>query len=254
MSYYDPFGRRYRPMPPQRRSTSPGDTQAGGAQPTLEDYHRLVESYQALQKSHEEQEKRLRATEEALREQTKKAIDLHEEVQASRSEIEQLRSALSHVANRTQQSDGDWQDRFTRLQAETETYRRRLEQRSATDVMQQRNQILEEMLALADHLEMALHHLAQPMESVASPETGLAIRQNLEATLHAFLETLRKYGVQRMEAVGQPFDPAQHEAIGHLPSPDVPADYVAAVVRMGYTVNDQLLRPARVLVSSGTAT
>lgn len=253
MSYYDPFGRRYRPMP-SRRTSYAGDKQPGGAQPTLDDYRRLLENYQALQSSYEEKEKKLHVTEEALREQTKKAIELHEAVQTSRSEIEQLRGALSHVASRNQANDGDWQERFSRLQAETENYRRRLEQRIAADAAQQRNQLLEDMLALADHLEMAIQHLDRPVEPSPSMLTNeSAFRQSLEATLHAFLETLRKYGVQPIDAVGQPFNPAQHEAMGQMIHPEIPADHVAAVVRTGYVINEQLLRPAQVMVSRGAA-
>lgn len=255
MSYYDPFGRRYRPAQPQRRSpyqNGPGQSGAG-AQPTLEDYHQLVETYKALLAQEDEVTKKLQATEEALRQQTKKAIELHEEVQTVRQEADQLRSALSHVATRNQQADGEWQERYLRLQAENENYRRRLEQRLAADADKQRNQILEDMLSLADHLEMALQHLERSVEAdgMAASDPGTNVRQNLEATLSAFLETLRKHGVQPLDVLGQPFDPAHHEALGHVANPDVPEDHVAAVVRTGYTVDEQLLRPARVLVSNG---
>ena len=61
-----------------------------------------------------------------------------------------------------------------------------------------------------------------------------------------------------MEAQGQPFNPEVHEAVGQIPSQEVPEDHVAQVVRAGYVEKEQgedgkdrLLRPARVLVSKG---
>jgi molecular chaperone GrpE len=77
---------------------------------------------------------------------------------------------------------------------------------------------------------------------------------NIDATRRAFLETLRRYGVERIEPTHQLFDPTRHEAIGQTPSVDVPADHVALVTQAGYAEGDRILRPARVIVSSGPAT
>jgi molecular chaperone GrpE len=74
---------------------------------------------------------------------------------------------------------------------------------------------------------------------------------NIEATRRAFLETLRRYGVERVDPQGEPFDPNVHEAIGHAPVEGVPADHVAQVVQAGYVEGDRVIRPARVLVSAG---
>ncbi|RME60399.1 MAG: nucleotide exchange factor GrpE, partial [Caldilineae bacterium] len=121
--------------------------------------------------------------------------------------------------------------------------------RTAQQVDEERDNILRDMLSLADHLEMALQHWDQ----LQDPETQKDFRASLEATLAAFLDTLQRYGVQPMNPVGEPFDPNLHEAVGHVPSDGIPPDHVAQVVRTGYTVNGRLLRPARVLVSSGPA-
>ena len=57
--------------------------------------------------------------------------------------------------------------------------------------------------------------------------------------------------IRRIEPLHDEFDPELHEAIGHIPSDDVPADHVAVVTQAGYAEDGKLLRPARVLVSSG---
>lgn len=250
MSFYDPFQRYPRGQRPvQRRAAAYEQQQAQDPQrrpPTIEDYYQLAQAYESLQKSHEEQTKQLSTVQEALREQTKTAIDLKEEVRSLEQTLAHTQAELNDYTNGDKQAAGEWEERYLRLQAETENYRRRLEQRSAADVAQQRNRILEDMLSLADHLEMAIQHVDRSGD-------GGGLRQNLEATLRAFLETLKKHGVQPIEPLGEPFDPQIHEALGHMASPDVPEDHVAAVVRTGYQVDDQLLRPARVMVSSGPA-
>jgi molecular chaperone GrpE len=250
MSYYDPFGRYYRAQQPSQRRTM-GQTDPRRQQPTLEDYHKLLESHQKLQSEREELAKQLEATQEALRQQTRKAIDLNEALHEAQQEVEQLHGELTTLAER--QDNDEWQERYLRLQAETENYRRRLEQRSLAEVSKQKNQILEDMLSLADHLEMALNHLDRPIDGTPDPSgVGMGFRQNLEATLRSFLETLRKHGVQPIEPLGEPFDPERHEALGHIEAENVPEDHVAAVVRTGYLVDEQLLRPARVMVSRGS--
>jgi molecular chaperone GrpE len=248
MSYYDPFGRHYRAQPSQRRAMGQNDTRR--QQPTLEDYHKLAETYQKVQSEYEELTKQLQASQEALRQQTKKAIELNEALQVAKQESEQLRAEQATTAKH--QENGEWQERYLRLQAETDNYRRRLEQRSLADVNKQKNQILEDMLSLADHLEMALNHLNRQADGLPEPsEGGTGFRLSLEATLRSFLETLRKYGVQPIEPLGEPFDPQLHEALGYIEDEKIPEEHVAAVVRTGYMVDDQLLRPARVMVSRG---
>jgi molecular chaperone GrpE len=254
MSYYDPFQRYNRGQRPVHARQSAYGQQAQDPQrrqPTLEDYHQLVNAHQELQKKQEEVAKQLATSQEALRQQTKTAIDLNEELRTTKEALTAAQAQVKALSTRDEQAEGEWHERYLRLQAETENYRRRLEQRSATEVEKQSRQILEDMLALADHLEMALQHMERPSDAQESMIVEDSLRQNLEATLRAFLETLKKYGVQPMELMGQPFDPQIHEALGQIAHTEIPEDHVAVVVRTGYLVNGQLLRPARVLVSSG---
>ena len=60
-------------------------------------------------------------------------------------------------------------------------------------------------------------------------------------------------GLEPVDAVGKQFDPNLHEAIGHEPSDKVPEGRVIRQTRRGYRLKDRLLRPAAVVVSSGTA-
>ncbi len=102
------------------------------------------------------------------------------------------------------------------------------------------------MLPLADHLEMAMKHLTEQEGAGAASVIG-----NMEAVQRAFLDTLRRYGVTPIDALGRPFDPNLHEAVGQIHTDTTPPGAVAAVVQTGYQEGERLLRPARVLVNQG---
>jgi molecular chaperone GrpE len=99
------------------------------------------------------------------------------------------------------------------------------------------------LLPVLDNLERALGAAAD----------AAAVRQGVELTVRQLREILQTAGVAPMEAAGQPFDPARHEAVARGPAPGVPEGVVAEEYRRGYLYRDQVLRPAMVRVSDGSA-
>jgi molecular chaperone GrpE len=93
-----------------------------------------------------------------------------------------------------------------------------------------------------DNLERAMAHTekATDVQSVADG-VRMVIRQ--------FTDTLGKLGIDRIQTVGLPFDPAVHEAIQHLETTDHPPGTVAAEIQGGYRAHDRLIRPALVVVA-----
>jgi molecular chaperone GrpE len=67
------------------------------------------------------------------------------------------------------------------------------------------------------------------------------------------MATLARFDLKPFAALGEPFDPNRHEAVSELASEQVPAQHVLHQVRGGYLLGNRLLRPARVVISSGTA-
>ena len=61
---------------------------------------------------------------------------------------------------------------------------------------------------------------------------------------------LRRHGITRIEAEGQPFDPNLHQAMMKQPASDRPPNTVTQVLEHGYMIHDRVLRPARVAVSA----
>ena len=103
-----------------------------------------------------------------------------------------------------------------------------------------------ELLLVVDNLERTIE--AAEGQSSASAESAAFI-EGVRATLRILLQTLERFGVRRIEALGQPFDPNLHEAIMEVEDPSQPTGTVVRVVEQGYTIHDRLLRPARVIVA-----
>lgn len=256
MNYYNnPYGRR-RAMPgPQT------------PRPTLDDYQAVVKAYQELQAQTQQQAQELAQKQRELADKERQLADKGRELaikdealQRQGADLKQLEAELVWAKAALQQqdraaqpagqpeADGEgitWRERYARLQADFDNLRRRWEQRFDLETAEARHAILRDMLPLADHLEMALRH-GENLEG----EQARDFLRNIEATYQAFLDTLRRYGVEPIAALGQPFDPTLHEAVGRIHTDAVPAGAVAEVVQTGYMERDKLLRPARVLVNA----
>ena len=76
-----------------------------------------------------------------------------------------------------------------------------------------------------------------------------SLLQGVRMVRDQFVSKLEGYGVREIEAIGQPFDPAVHEAVSLVPvESSEQEDRVAGVVRRGYRIGDDVLRPAQVAV------
>jgi molecular chaperone GrpE len=137
------------------------------------------------------------------------------------------------------------QDRYLRLAAEFDNYRRR-SMRERQDLHNFANEaLIKELLPTVDNLGRALGH-ARPTEE--GQETS-ALRQGVELTMRSLLQTLENAGVTRVEAEGKEFDPQFHEAVQRVPTDAHPPNHVVNVLQTGWLLRGRLLRPALVAVS-----
>jgi molecular chaperone GrpE len=135
-------------------------------------------------------------------------------------------------------------ERALRLQAEFENYKKRVAKEHAESLRYALSPLVTDVASALDNLERAIEHARkEPGEGVAALVAGI------EMVLKHLYETLARYGVKRIEAVGKPFDPAQHEAINVVETDEVPANQVLDVYQAGYLLHDRVIRPARVSVS-----
>jgi len=100
-----------------------------------------------------------------------------------------------------------------------------------------------ELLPVRDSLELGQTAARAPDADVAK------LREGLELTLKLLGNAMGKFGVERLDPLGAPFDPAYHQAMSLQPCADVPPNTVVAVLQCGYTLNGRLTRPALVQVS-----
>jgi molecular chaperone GrpE len=157
-----------------------------------------------------------------------------------KSAEELTRTRSDQGQNEKRQAEAaEWKEKYLRLRAERENDRKRLERVYANAADEKKEQVLRDLLPLADNLERALVHAS---------EQDPGLREGVELTLKALTTTLAKHGASPIKAVGMPFDPLLHEAAGVVPHPTLPSGSVASVEETGYTLHSRVLRPARVLV------
>ena len=137
-------------------------------------------------------------------------------------------------------------DRYTRAVADLENFRKRtlrekeeLRQYAAAGLM-------EDVIPILDNLGLGL--------AAARQQTDVkSIVEGVSMVLEQLKTTLTRHGLKEINPAGQRFDPNFHECISHQPSAEVSEEHVMQVVRLGYSLNGRLVRPASVIVSSGPA-
>lgn len=135
-------------------------------------------------------------------------------------------------------------DRLLRLQADFDNFRKRTLREKSELIRQANENLVVELLPVLDHMDLAL-------EAATRHGADDALIQGFRLVGEQFQTVLSRFGVTPLDATSGPFDPNIHEAIAHLPSPDVRDHEIITQTRRGYTLGDRLLRPARVVVSSG---
>lgn len=105
----------------------------------------------------------------------------------------------------------------------------------------------------ARELLVILDDFERTNESAKTATDVQAVAEGVRIVYEHFLKLLRSRGIAPIEAVGQPFDPAFHQALMQRPSDDHPAGTVIAEAARGYRMHDRVLRPSRVIVSTGPA-
>lgn len=132
-------------------------------------------------------------------------------------------------------------DQALRARAEFINYQKRSKQQAEADRLYAIGNLGHDLLDVLDNLDRAAEALR------SSGQEGVA--SGLEMVHRQFLAVMAKYGVEPIEAIGQPFDPNFHDALMRQPSADAPEGCVVAELSRGYKIHDRVLRPSKVAVS-----
>jgi molecular chaperone GrpE len=130
-------------------------------------------------------------------------------------------------------------NKFLLAMADFENYKKRLQRDIESIVTSHRRLLLERFLPVLDNLERALQSSAD----------GDGLRGGIEQTLKGFEAVLAGEGVKPIDVKGKPFDPRVAEAIATTEARNGKDDVVVEVTQKGYSIGDELLRPAKVIVS-----
>jgi len=146
------------------------------------------------------------------------------------------------------------QDDVLRVQAEMQNLRRRTEQDVEKAHKYGQERFVTELLSVIDNLERALEAAGTQNEpdvgaDSQSAENLEAIREGVELTLKSFVDCFRKFNIETIDPLGEPFDPQLHQAMATVEDDKVEPNTVTMVMQKGYLLHGRVIRPAMVMVS-----
>lgn len=146
------------------------------------------------------------------------------------------------------------QDDMLRVQAEMQNLRRRTEQDIERAHKYGQEHFVTELLSVIDNLERALEAAVIDQSEEQAPngqdlEKVKAIRDGVELTLKSFLDCFRKFNIEPIDPLGEPFDPQRHQAMATVEDDNVEPNTVTIVMQKGYALHGRVVRPAMVMVS-----
>jgi molecular chaperone GrpE len=174
--------------------------------------------------------------------------EVMEDGSGSEDEVEETAAGLDPLATALVQRD-EYLDSLRRLQAEFENYKKRVTKQQADQVARAAVSLVDKLLPVLDTLDLATEHLGDP---------GSADGRALIAVASQLHDVLNKEGLERLDPVGEAFDPNDHQAVGQLPAEESATPggdgsaggepVVGQVMRAGYRWRGTVVRPAMVMV------
>ena len=154
-----------------------------------------------------------------------------------------LAAAAAEALKKAQADAAEWQDKFVRLHAEWDTYRRRTAEQREAEKSRAAEKLVTNLLPVIDDFERTIDYATK------NGEAGLL--GGVEAVHAKLLGVLQKDGVQIIDPKGQAFDALEAQAVATVDDASVPDETVAEVYQKGYRLGTKVLRPAMVTVTTG---
>ncbi len=163
----------------------------------------------------------------------------------SNGETDDIES-LKEDAACARQEAADSHDRYLRLCAEFDNYKKRAQRQMDDHKKFSNTALIKDLLPVVDNLERALATSGGNQST-----TDACMAEGVEMTLSEIKNILAKYNVTPIESLGEPFDPNYHDAMMQAESEDYPENTVIQELQKGYMLHDRVIRPAMVVVSKG---
>jgi molecular chaperone GrpE len=193
------------------------------------------------QKEKDEELKRAEAEAQASQQETAQPEEAQNE--AAQEETLTPEEQMAKDLEEAQAAIADAKDKYLRLSAEFDNYRKRTLKEKAELIKNGAEKTLTAILPVLDDLERAVK------TADASEETK-AMREGVELIFNKFVKVLNQEGLQKIETEGQAFDTDYHEAIALIPAQsDDQKNQILDCVQTGYTLNEKVIRHAKVVVA-----
>ena len=170
------------------------------------------------------------------------------ELEALREEFKKKIEAVAQAEREQYEAE---RERLLRTAAEAENTKKRLETDYQRQLKYANEAILEGMLPVLDSLEAAIKSVADKVEEANASPAFATFSEGVQLVHKQLLDALKTHGLILIDAVGQTFDPNQHEAVFATESAEVPEGDVIEEFRRGYLLHDRVLRASQVIVSQG---
>lgn len=154
-------------------------------------------------------------------------------------EVEAEAAAAAEVA--------EWKDKYLRLHAEWDTYRRRTKEQREEEKARAAEKLVVSLLPVLDDLERTISYA----ENNSGADAASGLLDGVKAVLAKFVDTLQKDGVEVLDPVGEAFNALEAQAVGTVDDPAQPDETVNEVYQKGYRMGAKVLRPAMVTVTTG---
>ena len=186
------------------------------------------------------QEEELLKNEETAQEAVENAEATQEEAPAQELTVEEQ---LANMLAEAQQMVNEERDKYLRLAAEFDNYRKRTLKEKAELIKKGGEKTLTAILPVLDDFERAL-------KNMEATEATQAMKEGVELIFTKFNKVLAQEGLQKIETEGKDFDVDYHEAIALIPAPSEDLKgKILDCVQTGYTLNDKVIRHAKVAVA-----
>ncbi len=172
---------------------------------------------------------------------------VEEALENSEEALEQAQEAVSEdveaLLAESRSEAEKHKDMALRIQADMENLRRRTRLDIENAHKYALNKFVDALIPAMDSMEMGIDAAQKEEATIES------IREGIDMTFKQMLDVLSEFNVERIDPKGEKFDPQYHEAMTMIPSPDHESNTVVDVIQKGYSLNERLIRPARVIVA-----
>ena len=134
------------------------------------------------------------------------------------------------------------EEKYLRLYAEFENYKRRIQKENETNKKYQSQRVLTDILPTIDNIERAL-------QIEGSDESFKSLQKGVQMVHESLLRALQENGLEEIESEGQEFDPNYHQAVVQDDNPDFKSGEITQELQKGYKLKDRVLRPSMVKVN-----